>query len=95
MVWDDVETLSSHKIWQRWVKVLVGDQGSIKFQGKSNHKVLVLKSGRVNDMVSYSLVALKIATVQYARNLFLVDINIFITAPTTVAIIASIFQLME
>ena len=46
-------------------------------------------------MVSYSLVALKIPTVQYARNLFLVDINIFITASTTVAIIASIFQLME
>lgn len=56
MVWDDVETLSSHKIRQRWVKVLVADQGSIEFQGKCNHTNVGVKGGRVNDMVLYSLV---------------------------------------
>ena len=75
MVWGDVEILSSHKIKQRWVKVFVAHQGSIKSQSVG------VKSGRVSDMVLYTLVALKTATV-HAGNLFLVDISIYITAPT-------------
>ena len=41
MVWDDVEILSLHKIRQRRGKIVVADQGSLRFQGKSNFKVLV------------------------------------------------------
>ena len=37
-------------------------------------------------------VALKVAIVQCARNLFLVNMSIFISAPTSVATIASIFH---